>query len=81
MAQFFRVECKVDDDPGASWVKTLSRSELLHLHDPQGTPVYVPPCLCWWANEPHVEGNLFEAQYGPDPVDETAAVSYEAEAL
>lgn len=81
MAQFYRVEYTQQDNPEENWVKTLSRHDVLHLIDSQGTPIFLPQCLKWWAVEPHITGNEFKAEYGPDPQADEPQRSFEAEAL
>jgi len=81
MAQFFHVELIIPNDLEGSWVRTLSRSEIMSLVDSQGTPIYLPPCLCWWAMERHAPENEFQAEYGPHDEDDFRKHSYKAKAL
>lgn len=81
MPQFFHLQLIVPSDPAAGWFRTLSRSDIMHLVDSQGTPIYLPPCLRWWAIERHAPENEFQAEYGPHVDDDFPKHSYKAKAL
>lgn len=81
MPQFFRIEVDIPAQPEHSWVKTLSRFEVLHLRDSQGTPISLDSYLRFWCSRFHLTDDRFECDYGADPALETPYKKFMGTAL
>lgn len=67
MSQLFRIEVQIPAQPEHCWTNTLTRDQILHLVDAQGTPLALDPYLRFWCSRYHEAGDRFECDYAPNP--------------